>query len=82
MIADISDNNLNTLIEAGIALGAGTNVRLVARRSTDGEKNPPFMLNDIQIEDYADDKELLQKVHRISYEYRRRILNYELDPKK
>ena len=39
------------------------------------------MLNDIQVEDYADDIELLQKVDWISYEYRRRILNYELHSK-
>ncbi len=78
VIADISDNNPNTLIESGIARGARRKLRLVAQRSADGKINPPYMLNDIQIEYYADDTELLQKVHRIAYEFRRRILNYEL----
>ena len=71
VIADISENNPNTLIEAGIALGARKNLRMVVRKSsTDKENEPPYMLNNTQIETYADDKELLQKVHRIAYEFR------------
>jgi TIR domain/CHAT domain len=82
VVADISDNNPNTLIEAGIALGAiargaSTSLRLVAR-SKDERYSPPYMLDNIQIESYADDNELLAKVHKIAYEFRRRILNYEL----
>jgi hypothetical protein len=77
VIADISDNNPNTLIEAGIAQGTGRTLRLVARVTTE-EDFPPYMLDDGQIQDYADDNELLAKVHRIAYEFRRRVVNYEL----
>jgi hypothetical protein len=85
VIADISDNNLNMLISSAIARGAlvargadEDHLRLVALRSSDGKINVPSMLNDIGIDDYGDDMELLQKVHQIAYEFRRRILNYEL----
>jgi hypothetical protein len=77
VIADISDNNPNTLIEAGIAQGTCRKLRLVARVTTDKDF-PPYMLDDGQIQDYSDDNELLAKVHRIAYEFRRRVVNYEL----
>jgi TIR domain len=75
MIADMSEDNVNTLIEAGIARGTGTRLHLVARGP---RRRPPFMLRDQQVEYYSDDAELLGKVHRIIYPYRRRVLNYEL----
>jgi TIR domain len=77
VIADISDNNPNTLIEAGIAQGTGRKLRLVARVTTEKDF-PPYMLDDGQIEDYADDNELFAKVHKIAYKFRRRVVNYEL----
>ena len=78
VIADIPDKNFYTLVEAGIALGAGKHLRLVARQPTDGKKDYLDILNHVPIEEYANDNELLQKVHRIAYQFRRRILNYEL----
>ena len=75
MVADISQDNLNTCIEAGIAKGTSTRLHLVAREP---RRRPPFMFRDLQVFHYADDAELLAVVHRVLYPYRRRILNYEL----
>ena len=75
MVADISQDNLNTCIEAGIAKGAGTRLHLVAREP---RHRPPFMFRDLQVFHYADDTELLAVIHRVLHPYRRRILNYEL----
>ena len=75
MIADISEDNLNTLIEAGIALGAGTRLNLMAQGP---RRSPPFMFRNKEVEFYNNDVELLGKVHNIIYPYRRRILNFEL----
>lgn len=75
MIADISENNLNTCIEAGIARGAKTRFHLVA---CEPRHRPPFMLSDYQVYHYANEVDLLGIVHNIAYPYRRRILNYEL----
>jgi hypothetical protein len=74
MIADISEDNLNTCIEAGIARGAGTRLHLIAREP---RRRPPFMFRDLQVFAYGDDVELLGVVHRVLYPYRRRIINYE-----
>ena len=76
VIADISENNLNTCIEAGIARGANRRLHLIAQGKRDAPK--PFMLRDQQIEYFTDDLELLGKIHQIAYPYRRRVLNSEL----
>ena len=75
IIADISEGNINSLIEAGIALGTGTKLHLIARGP---RKEPPFMFADQQVLFYSDDLELLGIIHSIVYNYRRRVLNYEL----
>ena len=75
MIADISEDNLNTLIEAGIARGANKKFHLIGRAP---RRSPPFMFRDQQVWHYADNIELLGVIHRIAYLYRRRVLNYEL----
>jgi hypothetical protein len=75
VIADLSENNLNTHIEAGIAIGAMRRLYLIAR----GERrSPAFMFRDREVEPYSDDTELLGILHRIVYTHRRRIMNYEL----
>ena len=73
--SDISEDNLNTCIEAGIARGASTRLHLVARGP---RRRPPFMFRDQQVFFYSDDIELLGIMHRIAYPYRRRVLNWEL----
>ena len=78
VIADISGSNgsnLNTCIEAGIARGAGRPLHLV---SAGPRTQPPFMLRDYEVGYYKDDVELLGLAHKIAYEYRRRVLNWEL----
>jgi hypothetical protein len=76
MIADVSEGSDDTLIEAGIAIGAGLkeNLHLVARGST---YKIPFMFSGKQILFYKDDLNLLGIVQGIGYGYRRRVLNYE-----
>jgi len=75
MLADISEDNLNTCIEAGIAVGAKTPLHLVAG----GQRHkPPFMFRDQQVWYYENDIELLGIIHNLVRPYRRRIINYEL----
>jgi len=75
MLADVSDDNTNTLIESGIARGANTRLFLVAK----GEPKPTrFMLRDLEINYYTDEIDLLGVIHRLVYPYRRRIVNNEL----
>ena len=75
VLADITEDNLNTCIEAGIALGAKRNLHLVA---CGPRHKPPFMFRDQQVWYYNNDVELLGIVHNLVRPYRRRIINYEL----
>ena len=68
MVADISKENLNTCIEAGIALGANVPVHLV---SGDERHKPPFMFRDRQIWHYQTDLDLLGIVHKLVLPHRR-----------
>ena len=70
MVADVSQENLNTCIEAGIGIGAGVPVHLV---SDDVRHKPPFMFRDRQIWHYESDMDLLGIVHRLILPYRRTI---------
>ena len=76
VLADISEENLNTCIEAGVALGAGRPLHLLAA----GPRRRPtaFMFRDQQVWYFEDELELLGLVHRIARPYRRRVLNDEL----
>lgn len=79
IIADVSQDNINTLIEAGIARGANVECRMIACLTSEfPRKRPPFMFRDKQIEYYANDADLLGRVHRLTYPFRRRILNCEI----
>jgi hypothetical protein len=71
MVADISKENLNTCIEAGIALGANVPVFLV---SGDERHKPPFMFRDRQIWHYQNELDLLGIVHKLALPYRRLII--------
>ena len=70
-----SEDNINTLIEGGIARGANIPYHLIARSP---RHRPPFMFRDQEVEKYSDDIELIGNIHSIAYKYRRRILNYDL----
>jgi hypothetical protein len=75
VLADITDDNLNTCIEGGMGLAVGRNVEIIARGKP---RRPPFMLRDLQLSTYEDEVELLGLVHKIARRYRRRIFNTEL----
>ena len=81
VIADLSsaaDNgfNLDVCIEAGMALASDTNLALVARGKP---KSPPFMLRRAgQLATYVDEVEQFAVLHSITRDYRRRIINAEL----
>lgn len=77
IIADISEENINTCIEAGIALGAQKADKLFLLQTGD-RKRPPFMFRHLQVRSYQDDLFLIALIHKIVYPYRRRIINYEL----
>jgi hypothetical protein len=75
VMADVSDGNLNTLIEAGVALGAGTPLFLLAA----GEPRPTrFMFRDFEVNFYRDELELYGALHREARKYRRNVLNRDL----
>lgn len=75
VLADVTDDNLNTCIEAGMALAAGTNVELIARGRM---RSPPFMLRSLQMATFEDDVERIATLHRVLRPYRRRVINAEL----
>ena len=75
VIADISNENLNTCIEAGIARGAQRRLYLIAQGP---RRRPPFMFRDQEVSYYANDTELIGHVHRLIYPHRRRILNSDV----
>jgi hypothetical protein len=75
VLADITEDNLNTCIEAGMALAAGTNVELIAHGKP---RRPPFMLRALQMPTYEDEVERLAVLHRVLRPYRRRVINAEL----
>lgn len=75
VLADVTDDNVNACIEAGMGLAVGTNVELLARGKP---RRPPFMLRALQMPTYDDDVERIGIVHRIVRPYRRRVINAEL----
>jgi hypothetical protein len=76
VLADISGDNVNACIEAGMGLAAGTNVKLMSRGTL---RSPPFMLRAAgQLTAYGDNAERLGAVHQLLRPYRRRVINSEL----
>ncbi|MFC4531544.1 toll/interleukin-1 receptor domain-containing protein [Sphaerisporangium dianthi] len=75
VVADVSEDNRNALIEAGIARGANRPLILMAH----GRPQPSrFMFRDLETNFYEDEVEMLGKLYRLVHPYRKRILNYEL----
>jgi hypothetical protein len=75
VLADITDDNLNTCIEAGMALAARTNVELITHGKP---RRPPFMLRTLQMPNYENRVDQIGIVHKIIRPYRRRIINAEM----
>jgi hypothetical protein len=75
VLSDISDDNINACIEAGMGLAAGANVEIF---SYGEQRRPPFMLRSLQMPTYKNDAEQVGIVHKIVRPYRRRVINAEL----
>ena len=73
VIADITDDNRNSLIEAGVARGAGVPLHLVCQLPPDGSRKTRFMLQDMEIHWYTDPLERLGAAYRIARRYRRQV---------
>jgi hypothetical protein len=86
----ITGVNLNTCVEAGMALGASTARALAGKTPSPvfltvhcapDEKGRtarlPFMFRDSQITWYSTEAELLGHIRRILLPFRRRVMNYE-----
>lgn len=75
VIADLTDDNVNACIEAGMALAVGANIELIAKGP---QRRPPFMLRERNMPTYEDKVEQLGVIHRICRKYRRRVINAEI----
>ena len=75
VVADISDDNINSCIEAGMAIAVKGNIEII---SAGEARRPPFMLRSLQLRSYRDDVEHLGTIARIARPYRRRVINSEL----
>ena len=73
VIADVSEDHRNTLIEAGVALGSGTPLHLLSQPPADGSLKTRFMFQDREINWYQDGVDRLGSAYRIGRLYRRRV---------
>jgi hypothetical protein len=79
VIADLSPNDHNSLIEAGIALGARRPLHLLSRVPEAGRRETRFMLRDMEIGWYSNALERIAYVHQFARKYRRQIIHPRLD---
>lgn len=75
VIADITPSHLNSLIEAGIARGAGTCLHLICEVPESGELRTRFMFRDLEVNWYKNPIERVGAVHRIARLYRRKVFH-------
>jgi hypothetical protein len=73
VIADVTDDHRNALIEAGVALGAGTPLHLLSRPPADGSLKRRFMFEDKEMNWYETPLQRMGSVYRIGKVYRRRV---------
>lgn len=73
VLADVSENHRNSLIEAGIAMGAKTPLYLMCRIPDDGSRHRRFMFESMEMNWYRNAVERLGITHRIASLYKRRI---------
>jgi hypothetical protein len=80
VVADISANDHNSQIEAGIARGAARPLHLISRRPPKSAKlGTRFMLRDLEVDWYANALERIAIIHRIARSYRRRVIHPKLN---
>lgn len=73
MIADVTENHLNTLIETGVAMGKDTRLHLMCKVPDDGSRKRRFMFEDMEMHWYETQAERLAIAYRLAKPYRRRI---------
>jgi hypothetical protein len=74
VIADVTDDNRNSLIEAGIALGARRPLHLLCQVPSDRSLKRRFMFEDMEMNWYENALDRLGAVYRIGKIYTRRVL--------
>jgi hypothetical protein len=74
VIADVTDDNRNALIESGVARGAGVPLHLTCRLPENGNRKTRFMLQDMEVNWYSNSLDRIGAMYRIARRYRRRIL--------
>jgi Caspase domain/TIR domain len=76
VLADISANDRNSQIEAGVARGAGRPLHLISRRPPKSVKlSTRFMLRDLEVDWYENALDRIGIIHRIARAYRRRVIH-------
>jgi len=73
VLADVTDDHRNSLIEAGIAMGAGRPLHLMCKIPEGGSRHRRFMFESLEMNWYRDAVERLAIAYRISSLYRRRV---------
>jgi TIR domain len=73
VLADVSDDHRNSLIESGIAMGSGTPLHLMCRVPENGSLKRRFMFEDMEMNWYRNPLERLATAYRIARLYRRRV---------
>jgi hypothetical protein len=76
LVADVSQDNINSCIEAGIGYGANITVKLIARG--DRHRPAPFMFRNEQVFYFDSDADLIGVLHRVLRPYRRRDIAGEV----
>jgi TIR domain len=80
VIADVTDDNRNALIESGIARGTGVPLHLICRLPADSNRKTRFMLQDMEVNWYSNSLERTGVVYRIARKYRRRVFTPTIEP--
>lgn len=74
IIADVSDDNRNTLIEVGVAMGCGTQVKLMCKKPIDGAPlKKRFMFEGQEYYWYSTPEERLGLCYYFARQFRRRV---------
>jgi hypothetical protein len=73
VLADVTDDHRNSLIEAGIAMGSGTPLHLLCKALENGSLKRRFMFEDMEMNWYRTSAERLAIAYRIARLYRRRV---------
>jgi hypothetical protein len=73
VIADVTNDHRNSLIEAGIARGAATRLHLMCQVPDSGALSTRFMFRDLEMNWYQDPVQKIGVAHRIARMYRRHV---------